>query len=277
MFRARLTVRICTIALGLGLLACGGTPGTPGQPGPERPGTPGQVVNTTLPAEEAARAALIQTDLGSLQGLSAEGFASKYSVQFTPSLGYDPLSAQRLDLVQASSLALNGPEQSALAQNGFVISERRRFPSFVYGYSTIYMADLPLYVSADSILYAVHESYDAILASLEVAALSPTLNRLLESMRGALASGAGRELPSGARAHADLYLSVAKSCSRDASRARSPEVTRPLLEGFTTARSPRAARTTSRSSTSRGRSTSRSSSRAAITRTARSCRATSAR
>ncbi|HEY6558496.1 MAG TPA: DUF3160 domain-containing protein [Polyangiaceae bacterium] len=199
--------------LGLGLLACGGQPGTPGQPDPgnERPGTPGSRVNTTLPPAEAAEATQLRAELDGLKSLNAEGFASRYPVTFAPSLGYDPLAAQRLDLVQASSLALNGPEQSALAQNGFVISERRRFPSFVYGYSTIYMADLPLYVSADSILYAVHESYDAILATLELAALSPTLNRLLDSMRGALAAGAGTELSSGARAHADLYLSVAKS------------------------------------------------------------------
>ncbi len=213
MFRRPIKARISTFALGLGLLACGGTAGTPGQPDPgtERPGTPGQVVQTTLPAGAAEEAARIGAELDGVDALNAEEFARKYAVHFTPSLGYDPLTAQRLDLVQASSLALNGAEQDALARNGFVISERRRFPSFVYGYSTLYMEDLPLYVSADSILYAVHESYDTILMSIELAALSPTLNRLLDAMRGALARGAASELPAGARAHADLSLSVAKS------------------------------------------------------------------
>ncbi|HMJ10853.1 MAG TPA: DUF3160 domain-containing protein, partial [Polyangiaceae bacterium] len=134
-----------------------------------------------------------------------------YAVPFTSDLGYDPLTALRLDLIQQSSLALGSAEQSALSKNGFVISERRHFPSFVYGYATLYMEDLPLYISADSILYAVHESYDAMLASLETAALIPALDQLLDSMRGALARGAASALSADARAHTDVYLSVAKS------------------------------------------------------------------
>ena len=72
---------------------------------------------------------------------------------------------------------------------GFTISERQRFPSFVYGYQSIYSADLPVYISADSILYAVHESYDELLKAVEYGSLIPTLTRLLTSMRGRLGSG----------------------------------------------------------------------------------------
>ena len=41
------------------------------------------------------------------------------------------------------------------------------FPTFVYGYKSIYAADLPVYVSADSVLYAAHHSYDKILELVE--------------------------------------------------------------------------------------------------------------
>lgn len=199
------------------MAACGsgdgsgtGTPG-PKDPGLERPAHPGAPVDTELSPAQAAELAELQKQLDAVQSLDADGFSKKYAVPFSNDLGYDPLTASGLSLVQASSLALDADEQSALGKNGFVITEKKTFPSFVYGYKTIYLEDLPLYVSADSILYAVHESYDRILLSLEIAALIPSLERLLDSMRGALASGAGSELSAEARADADLYLSVARS------------------------------------------------------------------
>ena len=86
-----------------------------------------------------------------------------------------------------------------LARNGFVISDRQKFPTFAYGYASIYADDLPVFVSADSILYAVHRSYDEILKQIEIASLRPALKTLLAGMRAALAAGAlsraGRRRP----------------------------------------------------------------------------------
>lgn len=191
------------------------TPGDPGKPKPSQPITPGKPVTTQLSAKDAAELAKLEQALAAVAGLDAQGFAAKYSVPFNESLGYAPLSAAGMDLIQKSALALPSADQTILEKRGFVISETRRFPSFIYGYQTLYLQDLPLYVSADSILYAVHQSYDALLLRVEMYALIPALQRLLGAMRAELASGAGSALGQSARADADLYLSVAASLLGD--------------------------------------------------------------
>ncbi len=60
-------------------------------------------------------------------------------------------------------MGLNDSEMQKLAENGLVISSREQFPNFTYGYGSIYADDLPVFVSADSILYAMHRSYDDVL------------------------------------------------------------------------------------------------------------------
>src|SRR5262249_6001774 len=97
------------------------------------------------------------------------------------------------------------------ATHGFVIDGKREFPSFVYGYTAIYGEHLPLYVSADSILDAVHRSYDSMLERIETDALMPRLDAMLSSMHAALESGAGAELGRTALGDADLYVTVAQS------------------------------------------------------------------
>ncbi|HEX7498923.1 MAG TPA: DUF3160 domain-containing protein, partial [Polyangia bacterium] len=103
-------------------------------------------------------------------------------------LGYEPGQAKWLPLIQASPLALDQRELSAYKKNGFVISARQTYPNFFYGYQTIYASDLPIYVSADSILYALHRSTDAILMTVEREYLSGTLQALLAGLRANIAT-----------------------------------------------------------------------------------------
>jgi hypothetical protein len=216
---ARAASVLALLAVQLG--GCGGTPGDsitatgPGKPKPSQPLTPGKPVTTELSAKDAAELAKLEQELAAVAGLDAQGFAAKYAVPFNDSLGYSPLSAAGMDLIQKSALALPSADQSILEKRGFVISETRRFPSFIYGYQTLYLQDLPLYVSADSILYAVHQSYDALLLRVETYALIPALQRLLGAMRAELAFGAASALGQSARTDADLYLSVAASLLGD--------------------------------------------------------------
>jgi hypothetical protein len=141
------------------------------------------------------------------EAATAETFAQYYKVNFATELGYDPSTAQGLDLIAASPLGLDEAEQTKLKQNGFVISRRQQFPSFVYGYQSIYMADLPVYVSADSILDAVHRSYDDILKEIELVTLSGQARQMLTAMRSGLESIASEET----RADCDFFLTVALS------------------------------------------------------------------
>lgn len=202
--------RSLLVGVVLALSACrsGGSSSSPDGPWSADPGTE---VKTSLSAAQQAELDALQAQLDAVKDLDAAGFAAKYAVPFTTSLGYDPLTAKGLDLVQASPVALADDERAVLAANGFVLSHRKRFPSFVYGYQTIYTADLPVYLSADSILNAVHQSFDDILKTIESDTLVPLLARILDTMRTALASGAGAHLSADAQRDADLFVSVAKS------------------------------------------------------------------
>ncbi|WP_437753379.1 DUF3160 domain-containing protein [Sorangium sp. So ce1389] len=175
------------------------------EPGPGGTETPPAQLG---PEQQAELTALLDQREASAD-MTAGDFASKYAVAFASSLPYAPADAEHLPLIQGSSLGLDEDELAKLSKNGFVISEKKSFPTFVYGYESIYALDLPLYVSADSILYAVHRSYDAILKAVELASLAPELTRMLEEMRARLAAGAGSELGDKARADADLFTAVA--------------------------------------------------------------------
>ncbi|AUX25345.1 hypothetical protein SOCEGT47_058890 [Sorangium cellulosum] len=180
---------------------------TPSEPGPTTPSEPGSAA-PLAPEQQAELAALLE-ERDASASLSAEDFASKYAVSFSSGLSYAPADAEGLALLQGTSLALGEAELATLSEKGFVIADSHRFPTFVYGYASIYALDLPLYVSADSILHAVHSSYDAILKEVEVVSLVPELGKMLKDMRARLAAGAAGALGDQARVDADLFTAVA--------------------------------------------------------------------
>jgi hypothetical protein len=205
-------------ALSIGLLACGtgseanpdgphdGDPSSPSEPQPAQPGNPSDP--TARPSSEAAELefAQLEADVSRVRALDNAGLLSEYPLAQRTELGYAPASAEFLDLVQASALALNDNELAALGQNGFVISKRQQFPTFLRGYAAIYMEDLPVYVSADALLDAVHRSYDEILANVERSILAPELEQLLARMRAGIATTNTSEQT---KADLQLYLEVA--------------------------------------------------------------------
>lgn len=134
---------------------------------------------------------------------TAATLGAQHALPQTTTLPYDPSAASGLDLLQASALALDAGELAVLGERGFVIAERTRFPTFVYGYKSIYAMDLPVFVSADSVLYAVHRSYDSMLSNLEAVALMPTLQSVLDGMRAHLTADSDPDL--------EVYLGVAST------------------------------------------------------------------
>jgi hypothetical protein len=229
----------------------------------------------TLAAEQQLEVDRLRALVASTSDVSAEQLLAQRAVPFRRDLGYDPLASVNLDLLQGSALALDDAELAALAANGFVVTDRLRYPHFAYGYQTIYSQDLPVFVSADAILQAVHQSYDAILATIEVAALVPELETLLASMRARLASAPA--LDAETRADADLFLAVGMSLLQGSIADPSPAPARRSWRSSSRSRRAVRAAPTSRSSAPSGSWTSRSSCRAATTRTCPRCRGTSAR
>jgi len=186
-------------------LAPGSPPVNPGTPAPGVQLEPGTPVALTPSASAQADQTQIAAALAGVAGLDAATFADRYRVPFASMLDYDPSTAVGLDRIQASSVKINPEELAVLASRGFVISGSQYYPTFFHGYQTIYAADLPVYVSADSILEAVHRSYDGALKQVEVSSLLPELRRMLDGMRGNLAAAGGDQ----ATADADVYLAVA--------------------------------------------------------------------
>lgn len=180
----------------------GGRHGTGGHPADGAAGGP------PPSAAEQAERAQIAAALANVANLDSAGLATRYPISFAPGLSYDPATAKNVSLIESSNLGLSAAEKQALGANGFVISDRQKFPTFTYGYKSIYAADLPLFISADSILYAVHRSYDRMLEDLETLSLIPALTSLLNGMRDALAAGAIAPLGTDTAKDVDLYLAV---------------------------------------------------------------------
>jgi hypothetical protein len=190
--------------------ASGGSSGVGGSSSPPEPLDPGTVVSVTPNAEQSAEAERVEGELTALDGIDAAGIAERYPTAFEPAPSYDTSKVVGLDKIQASHLALNAEELTTLGSRGFVITDNRPFPSFAYGYSTIYLEDLPVYISTDSILDAVHRSYDDMLKFLEQDVLLAELDTLLGGMHGKLRSGP--ELAtSNAVKDADVFIAVARS------------------------------------------------------------------
>ena len=153
----------------------------------------------------------LEAKLATVASLTADQLVASRALPAATPLGYDPLKAAGLDLIRASPFAPSAAEEARLQATGFSIAATQSFPTFTYGYGSIYMADLPVFLSADSLLYAAHQSYDKILSTVEYVALSPDVKAMLQTMRGRLSSGSASWMDASARADLDLYLALGLS------------------------------------------------------------------
>jgi hypothetical protein len=123
---------------------------------------------------------------------------------------HDPLTADYLDLID-SELGLSDEQRALLATNGFVVLDDQRHETFESAYSSLYGADLPVLITSDSLLYALHRSFDRILMELEIEVLEGELAQMLDMLHAELSvldvppqlQDAVRDL--------DVYLAVARS------------------------------------------------------------------
>jgi hypothetical protein len=206
---------LCLVVLVGGACRSSDNPPASGAPGPTPgiPVVPGSPVAPTPSEGERADRERVAALLTAVATIGPTDMSARYPTAFADKLSYDPLAAVNLDLIQKSLHALDAGEKDILHRRGFVISDRQKFPAFPYGYEAIYAAHLPVFISADAILHAVHRSYDQILEQLETVSLRAELDRMLVSMRDKLPSYGG---DAQARKDADFYLAVAASLLLDA-------------------------------------------------------------
>ena len=81
---------------------------------------------------------------------------------------------------------LTDDELSLLADNGFVVTERVNNTSFADMLHEMYGHDLPVFVSTDAVLYALHMSYDEMLEQIESYLLKSNLENILQSLHEAI-------------------------------------------------------------------------------------------
>jgi len=82
--------------------------------------------------------------------------------------------------------ALTPYERSLVSRNGFMVTERVGAETFGDLFLDIYKKDLPVFISTDAILHAMHMSYDAILRDIEIGYLSTRVDSLLTMLHGQL-------------------------------------------------------------------------------------------
>jgi hypothetical protein len=177
----------------------------PGAPSPAAtPTGPQHRVDVPVNNQEAA----LRQRLDAVKSLTGDQLVAAHALPFQGKLGYDPATAQGMDRIKKSSLAPTAAEEAKLASQGFVISDTKKVPSFTYGYAQVYGAHLPLYISADSILHAIHRSYDDALAWIEDEALHGDVAALLGEQRERLKGSPPAGLSADARKDLDVFLGV---------------------------------------------------------------------
>ena len=112
------------------------------------------------------------------------------------------------DVLVLAGRDLTGPERTLLDRDGVAILGDASVQSFHVGYTALFHDHQPVLVTADSLLYAWHASYDKILIELELGALAPALDGMIDDLRVRLAASTAAPQ---ARADLDVYLAVAAS------------------------------------------------------------------
>ena len=126
---------------------------------------------------------------------------------------FDPTKAKYFDLVK-KQFKMTDAELELYKQNGFVSMDHGQRHSFGSAYFAIYARDLPVLITTDSILHAMHKSFDATLMGLESFYFYPEIAKILQAMHNELEtltkSKKNKQLMTNFK-DVDLYLTVARN------------------------------------------------------------------
>ncbi|HXX69855.1 MAG TPA: DUF3160 domain-containing protein [Polyangiaceae bacterium] len=126
---------------------------------------------------------------------------------------FDPTRVPYYDKVRAS-LQLTPEEEAIYRRTGLVGVDHGQRYSMGSLYHAIYTRDLPVLVTTDSILHAMHRSFDALLMQLELSEFAPamadTLRAAHDVLRGEMAAPYDATLAA-SLADVDLYFTVARN------------------------------------------------------------------
>lgn len=124
-----------------------------------------------------------------------------------PSLSYQPRSARHLAKIAKRHPMTPAQKRTFKAQGFVVLDEAQPYGQL---YDAAFHQHLPIVVTADSVLYAFHRSYDALLIEFELEVAIAALEELLRGLQEQLAA---KDIPDGLAAAAedlDTYLTVGR-------------------------------------------------------------------
>ncbi|HEY0713591.1 MAG TPA: DUF3160 domain-containing protein [Polyangia bacterium] len=162
-------------------------------------------------------AELFDAELAKAPRLSRDALFAQLKLDGTidrppPPLSFDPTTVRHYSTIE-SKLKLTDEERALYRENGVVGVDHGQRYSMASAYYAIYARDLPLLITTDSVLHALHRSYDAMLMEIELGIISPLISEVLEGVHGALerrrSTFAGALLTSAK--DLDIYISVARS------------------------------------------------------------------
>ena len=165
--------------------------------------------------------------------ISPEEFRSRFSPDETykAALDWDPATAEfwpafnqdpavynvglipGVDDLRQFDFRLNTEELALFKKNGFVVSERLGAYSCGEIYNRLWIDDLPVFITSDSLLHAWHRSYDMMLAGIEQNILFANFQTILWEMSKQIppAESQVSEALRESLMDADYYIAVARS------------------------------------------------------------------
>ncbi|MFC2131927.1 DUF3160 domain-containing protein [Bacteroidota bacterium] len=106
-------------------------------------------------------------------------FPAGYFLDEAPTNLYDAEYGDSIDI----KYKLTEYEKELISKHGFMVSERLTYNSFHNAFMDIYHKDMPVYISADAILFAVHHSFDKILKDMETSRFFWILEDAIDTAR----------------------------------------------------------------------------------------------
>lgn len=163
-------------------------------------------------ANEPVEGELFDSWIGKYTDMDITGLFAKLGLKPPAAegkLSFQPSQAKFYDIV-TKALQLTPAARAQLEKEGLVMVKQDRLYSMAAAYYELYTKDLPLLVTTDSILDAMHRSFDAILADMEETVLRQALEQSLRSVHRALPElvKADKGIAEAAK-DLDLYLTVA--------------------------------------------------------------------
>ena len=139
------------------------------------------------------------------EGLTGERFIQSLPASTDVALPFNPAKAEYFERI-AEELQLTSEERASYESAGLVSVDHQQAYSFASSYYAIYARELPVLITSDSILHAIHRSYSSILKNIERTVLVPGIESVLKSARTAAPK---LNVSKQAKSDADDYFAVA--------------------------------------------------------------------